>query len=618
MATVLETIINIRDNASASVNKLNRMAEKFSRSAKLASRNTNTFESAIKKVGVTAAGVVGVAALASGIKKIATSALDGASSMEGYRNTLNVVMKDQKKAAKTFAWAVDFANKTPFDTSGVIDATVKLQSYGLTAKDVMTNIGDMAGVMNKSLDDAVEAVADAQQGELERLKSFGVTKAQIVEHGAKIMRGKELVNNKGQITDQKNFNKALFSLMEGRFKGGMALQANSFKGIMSTIKGVWSTSLAQMMGISKTGKVKIGGMFDSIKKKTLAFSKVLQRWANDGTIQRWGNKVTKAFKIVDSVITGKLIPAFKITKNYIQTNLIPKFSAIGDELKKIYNTFIPNTNSGFDELKKVAKAVVDSGLNLVIDALKWIGSHKEFVVSAVKALTAVWVIQKGALIALSVWQGINKGLMIAGAIASGAETIAIVGLYIAQYGLAAALKVVTIAQAAFNFVLALNPIVLVVGLIALFVAGLVLLYKKSETARNAMNAMWNGLKSGAETAINAVVEKINWLIEKINKIPGINIGTVGKVNFTGDSKLKINGKSRAMGESYVPRDNTPYMLHQGEKILNAREARENKGTKGTFTIAKLADTIIVREEADIDKIIDGIVKELDLAAVNMA
>lgn len=33
----------------------------------------------------------------------------------------------------------------------------------------MTQIGDMAGVMNKDIMQAVEAVADAQTGELERL-----------------------------------------------------------------------------------------------------------------------------------------------------------------------------------------------------------------------------------------------------------------------------------------------------------------------------------------------------------------------------------------------------------------------------------------------------------------
>ena len=89
----------------------------------------------------------------------------------------------------------------------------------------------------------------------------------IVQQGAEMMRGVELVNQKGQIVDQENFNKALFSLMEERFKGGMEIQATSFSGLWSTITGVFKTSLATMAGISATGEVVVGGFFDNLKKK---------------------------------------------------------------------------------------------------------------------------------------------------------------------------------------------------------------------------------------------------------------------------------------------------------------------------------------------------------------
>lgn len=78
-------------------------------------------------------------------------------------------MKDQKKAAEYFKWAVDFANKTPYETDEIVEATVKLTSYGVEAKKTLPLIGDMASVMGKSVDQAVEAIADAQTGELERL-----------------------------------------------------------------------------------------------------------------------------------------------------------------------------------------------------------------------------------------------------------------------------------------------------------------------------------------------------------------------------------------------------------------------------------------------------------------
>lgn len=259
--------------------------------------------------------IVGTAA-AAGFGAAVVASVKGASSLEGYRNTLNVVMKDQKKAGETMAWAVEFANKTPFETASVVDATVKLTSYGLVAKEVLPAIGDMAGVMNKDLNQAVEAVADAQTGELERLKEFGITKQMIIDQGAKIMKDKELVNSKGQIIDQENFNKALFSLMDEKFKGGMDLQANSIKGLWSTVTGSFQTTLATMAGISATGEIVIGGFFDKLKNGIKGIVDKLGEWQKDGTIQEWSDKAGQALtrfwdigsKIFDSLIgAGKRI-----------------------------------------------------------------------------------------------------------------------------------------------------------------------------------------------------------------------------------------------------------------------------------------------------------------------
>lgn len=267
-------------------------------------QNAQNSTSPIKSLGKAIAGAFVTKKIIDFGKSVVTTGIEGAASLEQYRNTLNVVMGDQKKAAETFKWAVDFANKTPFETDEIVQATVKLQSYGITAQENMSIIGDMAGVMGKSLDQAVEAVADAQTGELERLKEFGITKQQIIDHGNKIMRGKEIVNNKGQITDQKSFNKVLFDLMQKRFKGGMELQANSFKGIMSTISGVFKTSLAKMMGITDEGKVKVGGMFDTIKNYAKGLSDILQKLSDDGTLERIGNGITFVFNAVNKALQG--------------------------------------------------------------------------------------------------------------------------------------------------------------------------------------------------------------------------------------------------------------------------------------------------------------------------
>lgn len=88
----------------------------------------------VKSLTKTVAGVAATYVSAQALKNVSLSALESASSLEGYRSTLNVVMKDQKKAAQMMAWAVDFANKTPFETDSIVEATVRLQSYGIDAQ----------------------------------------------------------------------------------------------------------------------------------------------------------------------------------------------------------------------------------------------------------------------------------------------------------------------------------------------------------------------------------------------------------------------------------------------------------------------------------------------------
>lgn len=272
----------------------NRFVVDFLFGAKKQGSFDKTFSSiskSVKSLTKTVAGVAATYVSAKALANVGKSALESASGLEGYRSTLNVVLKDQQKAAKMMAWAVEFANKTPFETDSVVEATVRLQSYGIEAQKVMMQIGDMAGVMNKDLMQAVEAVADAQTGELERLKEFGITKAMITAKGAELYKNQTIVNNKGQIVDQQKFNDALFALMEDRFKGGMEIQAKSYKGLMSTIAGVWKTGLAQMAGISGTGEIIEGSAFDAAKEGLGWVSDKMQSLSKSGTFEKIGKKI---------------------------------------------------------------------------------------------------------------------------------------------------------------------------------------------------------------------------------------------------------------------------------------------------------------------------------------
>lgn len=69
----------------------------------------------------------------------------------------------------------DFAAKTPFGVNELTGAFVKLANSGFKPTgDEMTRLGDLASSTGKSFDQLAEAIIDAQTGEFERLKEFGV------------------------------------------------------------------------------------------------------------------------------------------------------------------------------------------------------------------------------------------------------------------------------------------------------------------------------------------------------------------------------------------------------------------------------------------------------------
>ena len=268
------------------------------------------------------------------LKRIATTlaagftlktAIEGAGNIEQYRNTLETVLKDSNMARKKLAWASRFANKTPFETEEVVGGMTKLQSYGIegdrilktTNRTYLEMIGDMASGMGKSFDQAIEAIADARTGELERLKEFGITKNMIAEFGKS--KGLEIFNSKGQINDLELFNKTLFEMMDSRFGGAMEKQAKTFKGGLSTISGAAKSALSTLAGINEFGDIVENSPFQILRDKVIIpFANTLVKLQEDGTFTRWAENISNVFgeiinvggKVIDFIVKWKevLIP----------------------------------------------------------------------------------------------------------------------------------------------------------------------------------------------------------------------------------------------------------------------------------------------------------------------
>ncbi|MBN1039021.1 hypothetical protein DVW12_09935 [Clostridium botulinum] len=442
------SVAQFASKTSSSIAKVN------SRSMSLAQNASSQVQGLSGKIkAVLATGAVAIAA-----KKTGSAMLNQASGMEQYRNTLNIVMKDNEKASKTFAWAADYANKTPFETGEIVDATVKLTSYGLEAQKVLPLTGDMAGAMGKSIDQATEAIADAQTGELERLKEFGITKDMIVAQGAKDLAGIEIVNNKGQITNQRAFNAAMFSLMKERYSGAMEIQSKTFKGLMSTTSGIIKNGLARIAGISSTGEIIPGSAFDTVKQKLSEVTEYLLKMQENGSFDVIAEKFSG---FAQNVVGGidYIIPKIGEVFTYIQQH--------GPQIMQIVN-FIGKAFLGWK---------VISGISSGIQAIQGVYNSINILKNGILALSSAKAKDKLETLYLA-------GLYVKDAILKGASTIATGAQTAAQWALNSAF-------------LACPLTWIVLGIMAV-VAIFILLWTKCEGFRNFFINMWASIQAGIQ------------------------------------------------------------------------------------------------------------------------
>lgn len=519
MATkVINTILNLRDNMSGGLIKAARNTQGVSREMVSATRSVVAFKnkavssitSATKrflKLGTATAGVVATLAAKTGLSE----AMD----LEGYRLQLETATKDTQKASEIMQYAINLANKTPFEGGELVEGASKFEAMGMAAQKWLPLAGDMAAATNKSFDQATEALIDAQTGELERLKEFGITKAKILEQGEKMFSGVQLVNNQGQITNQEKFNEALIALMQDRFAGGMEKQATTMKGLWSTVTGVTKSALATITGITTDGSIRSGSALDLLKGKVQLLAGKLEEWQQNGTLDRIAQQLDQGLARGAELASQGF--------QWLQEN--------GDTLLARLKP-LAATIAAF----KIFKLGLDA-----VNAANDFALYTKTVVRVTRAnlsSAASWVKNTAAMVA-------NKAVVVSATVASKAA--------------AAGTGLLTAAQWALNAAFVATPIGwIVLGVMGLVAAG-VALYKNWDTVKETATALWekvtstfSGIKESVvgafHDAMDAAAGFFSWLDDKIEGIPIIgSIYKSGK-NLGGWIAEKISG--HATGTSY--------------------------------------------------------------------
>ena len=206
------------------------------------SRNITNNLKAVGSVAATTGKIIGaafgvsmavaIAGVGIALVKYGKQAIEINSQFETFQTSLRTTLGSLGAAKKEMMNIIEFARVTPYEIAGVTDAFVKLRAYALDPNKWATAAGDMAAAFGKPMIKAVEAIADATRGEFKRMREFG-----FVFHINDFKKG-------GQYAG-KTYADAIFDAISGRFKGGMALQAQTYSGIVSNLKDTITIALAE-------------------------------------------------------------------------------------------------------------------------------------------------------------------------------------------------------------------------------------------------------------------------------------------------------------------------------------------------------------------------------------
>ena len=215
-------IVTLEAESSRLTSQLEKSTKRLKKWENKASKSVDS----VKKAFVGLAATVGIGA-------IAKSVFSTVASFEKMEASLKTVTGSAENAAGAMRKIQKFTSETPFQVSEVTNAFIKLKALGLTpSEEALKSYGNTASALGKSLDQMIEAVADAATGEFERLKEFGIKAKQQGDFVTFTFQGVATKIRKNA-ADIEGY---LQGIGEVQFAGAMAEQMDTISGKSSNLE----------------------------------------------------------------------------------------------------------------------------------------------------------------------------------------------------------------------------------------------------------------------------------------------------------------------------------------------------------------------------------------------
>jgi hypothetical protein len=185
-----------------------------------------------------------------GLMEVGRQVIQTTSEFQKFAAVLKNTLGSDSAAQRSLQQIKDFAASTPFSVQELTGSFVKLANQGFvpTSRE-MRKLGDLAASTGKGFDMLTEAVIDAQVGEFERLKEFGI---RAEKQGNKVTFAFKGVKQQVDFTSE-SIQQYILSLGDAEgVSGSMAAISGTLGGRISNLGDAWD-GLMVAMGESSSG-----------------------------------------------------------------------------------------------------------------------------------------------------------------------------------------------------------------------------------------------------------------------------------------------------------------------------------------------------------------------------
>lgn len=536
-----------------------------------------------------AASVAAVGAVSAAMK----SGVEYNAQIEKYNTNLTTLLNGDALYAERLTQQInELASVTPLATAGLMENAQVLLGYGLAADDVVGTL-QMLGDAAMGDQEKLNGLTLAYSQTLASGKLNGQDALQMINAGIPIYQllGETFNMTAGEAKEMASAGKISAEMVTealaqataegGRFYGAMENMSQTFQGRISTLQDNWSMLLGSLTkGFSEI-------LTNEALPTLTGYVERLQDAVDENGITGFFDELGSVLGDAAALIADKAPEFVDLATNLVKSLLdglikgMPQITkgatAIITNLAKAILEMMPDIiSAGFSLLVGLAEGLIEALPELLDAAVKCLGDLLSFMVDHLDEMAAMGVKLLQALIA-GLQQVVPQLLQTAGTFIG--DLLVAIDNFAGQF--------------------------LGVG-------------------ESLMQALFDGIKRIGDKLwdwVSGFVEKIKNAFKGAKDDAEAAAGDISDIEVSGGT---IRAERLAVGKDYVPYDDYPALLHQGEAVLTAEEAavwRAGRMLNASlspympmaagaetinYNIDKFADYFVVREEADIDRISDAL------------